>query len=63
MFLDIVASALELVSGFYFCIIYCHDRAGILSWIIFSDIIFESVLVLDVEFCFQTFRYNDHSRI
>ena len=56
MFLDIVASALELVSGFYFCIIYCHDRAGIMRWIIFPDIILESVLVLGVEICSQTSR-------
>lgn len=63
MFLDIVASALELVSGFYFCIFYCHERVGILRWIIFPDIILESVLVLGVEFCFQMFRYNDRSRI
>jgi len=63
MFLDIVASALELVSGFYFCIIYCHGRAGILRWIIFPGIILQSVLELGVEFCFQTFRYSDRSRI
>jgi len=63
MFLDIVASELELVSGFYFCIIYCHDRVAILSWIIFLDIILESVLVLGIEFCFQTFPYSDHYRI
>jgi len=56
MFLDIVSSELELVSGFYFCIFYCHDRAGILRWIILSDIILECVPVLGVEFCFQTFR-------
>jgi hypothetical protein len=63
MFPDIVASALELVSGFYFCISYCHERAGNLRWIIFPDIILESVLVLIVEICFQTFHFNDRSLI
>ena len=50
--MDIVASVLELVSGFYFCICYCDDAAGNLRWIIFPDIILESVLALSFEVLF-----------